>query len=299
MSESGSSHRAGYIAIVGRPNVGKSTLLNQLVGQKISITSRKPQTTRQRITGILTRKDAQLAFVDTPGFQTQHRSALTRVMNRSVTQSLQEVDVVIWVIEALKFNELDAALQKLLPENVPVVLVINKVDRLDNKNLLLPFVKELSERRELSAIVPLSAQKGERLDELLKAVVPLLPERPPLFGEDEITTSSERFLATELIREKLFRMLGEELPYAAAVEIERFETHGELRRIYASIIVDKASQKAIVIGKGGEKLKLIATQARKDMERLFGGKVYLEVWVKIKSGWADSEATLRRMGIDV
>jgi len=293
-----SVHHAGYIAIVGRPNVGKSTLLNRLVGQKISITSRKPQTTRQRITGILTRKDAQLVFVDTPGFQTQHRSALTRVMNRSVTQSLQEVDVVIWVIEALKFNELDAALQKLLPVTVPVVLVINKVDRLDDKNLLLPFVKELSERRELNAIVPLSAQKGERLDELLKAVVPLLPEGPSLFGEDEITTSSERFLATETIREKLFRLLGEELPYATAVEIERFETHGELRRIYASIIVDKASQKAIVIGKGGEKLKLIATQARKDMEQLFGGKVYLEVWVKIKSGWADSEATLKRMGIE-
>ena len=293
-----SVHHAGYIAIVGRPNVGKSTLLNRLVGQKISITSRKPQTTRQRITGILTRKDAQLVFVDTPGFQTQQRSALTRVMNRSVTQSLQEVDVVIWVIEALKFNELDAALQKLLPVTVPVVLVINKVDRLDDKNLLLPFVKELSERRELNAIVPLSAQKGERLDELLKAVVPLLPEGPSLFGEDEITTSSERFLATELIREKLFRLLGEELPYATAVEIERFETHGELRRIYASIIVDKASQKAIVIGKGGEKLKVIATQARKDMEQLFGGKVYLEVWVKIKSGWADSAATLKRMGFD-
>lgn len=293
-----SVHHAGYIAIVGRPNVGKSTLLNRLVGQKISITSRKPQTTRQRITGILTRKDAQLVFVDTPGFQTQQRSALTRVMNRSVTQSLQGVDVVIWVIEALKFNDLDAALQKLLPVTVPVVLVINKVDRLDDKNLLLPFVKELSERRELSAIVPLSAEKGDRIDELLKAVVPLLPEGPPLFGKDEITTSSERFLATELIREKLFRLLGEELPYATAVEIERFETHGELRRIYASIIVDKASQKAIVIGKGGEKLKVIATQARKDMEQLFGGKVYLEVWVKIKSGWADSAATLKRMGFD-
>jgi len=292
-------HRAGHIAIVGRPNVGKSTLLNRLVGQKISITSRKPQTTRQRITGILTRSDAQLIFVDTPGFQTQHRSALMRIMNRSVTQSLQEVDVVLWVIEALKFNELDAALQRLLPENVPVVLVINKIDRLDDKNMLLPFVKELSERRELSAIVPLSAQKGERLDELLKAVVPLLPEGPAPFGEDEITTSSERFLATELVREKLFRLLGEELPYAAAVEIERFETHGELRRIYAAIIVDKASQKAIVIGKGGGKLKLMATQARQDMERLFGGKVYLEVWVKIKSGWADSEAALKRMGFDV
>lgn len=292
-------HRAGYVAIVGRPNVGKSTLLNQLVGQKISITSRKPQTTRQRITGILTRDDAQLVFVDTPGFQTQQRSALTRIMNRSVTQSLQQVDVVLWVIEALKFNELDAALQRLLPDAVPVVLAVNKVDRLADKNAMLPFIADLSQRFSLKAIVPVAAQKGERLDELLKAVVPLLPEAPPLYGADEITTSSERFMAAELIREKLFRLLGEELPYAAAVEIERFETVGNLRRIYASIIVDKASQKSIVIGKGGEKLKLVASQARRDMEKLFGSKVYLEVWVKVKSGWADSEATLRRMGIDV
>jgi GTP-binding protein Era len=291
-------HRAGYVAIVGRPNVGKSTLLNQLVGQKISITSRKPQTTRQRITGILTRDDAQLVFVDTPGFQTQQRSALTRIMNRSVTQSLQQVDVVLWVIEALKFNELDAALQRQLPEAVPVVLAVNKVDRLSDKNAMLPFIADLSQRFSLKAIVPVAAQKGERLDELLKAVVPLLPEAPPLYAADEITTSSERFMATELIREKLFRLLGEELPYATAVEIERFETLGNLRRIYASIIVDKASQKSIVIGKGGEKLKLVASQARLDMEKLFGSKVYLEVWVKIKSGWADSEATLRRIGIE-
>lgn len=291
-------HRAGYVAIVGRPNVGKSTLLNQLVGQKVSITSRKPQTTRQRITGILTRDDAQLVFVDTPGFQTQQRSTLTRIMNRSVTQSLQQVDVVLWVIEALKFNELDAALQRQLPEAVPVVLAINKVDRLTDKNAMLPFIMDLSQRFSVHAIVPVAAQKGERLDELLKAVVPLMPEALRLYGADEITTSSERFMATELIREKLFRLLGEELPYAAAVEIERFETVGRLRRIFASIIVDKASQKSIVIGKGGEKLKVIATQARKDMETLFGSKVYLEVWVKVKSGWADSEATLRRIGIE-
>ncbi|MFN7085543.1 MAG: GTPase Era [Burkholderiales bacterium] len=292
-------HRAGHVAIVGRPNVGKSTLLNRLVGHKISITSRKPQTTRQRITGILTRDEAQLVFVDTPGFQQQHRNALTRIMNRSVTRSLQEVDVVLWVIEALKFDERDAALQKLLPRQVPVVLAINKVDRLEDKNALLPFIREISEKFTLHAIVPIAAEKGEQLDELLKAIVPLLPEGPPLFGEDEITTSSERFLAAELVREKLFRLLGEELPYAAAVEIERFETHGSLRRIYVSVVVDKDSQKAIVIGKGGEKLKLVATQARKDMERLFGGKVFLEIWVKVKSGWADSETTLKRMGFDV
>ncbi|MEK6594678.1 MAG: GTPase Era [Pseudomonadota bacterium] len=292
-------YRAGTIAIVGRPNVGKSTLLNQLVGQKISITSRKPQTTRQRITGILTRDDAQLVFVDTPGFQTQHRGAMTRIMNRSVTQSLQEIDVVLWVIEAMKCNDLDAALYRQLPRTVPLMLAINKIDLLADRKTLLPFIKELHERFQPDAIVPLAAQKNLQLDELLKTIIPRLPEGPPLFEADEITTASERFMAAELIREKLFRLLGDELPYATAVEIERFETLNNLRRIYASVIVDKASQKAIVIGKGGEKLKAVGTQARKDMEQLFGGKVYLEVWVKVKSGWADSAATLKRLGFDV
>lgn len=294
-----SVYRAGTIAIVGRPNVGKSTLLNQLVGQKISITSRKPQTTRQRITGILTRDDAQLVFVDTPGFQTQHRGAMTRIMNRSVTQSLQEIDVVLWVIEAMKCNDLDAALYKRLPRTVPLMLAINKIDLLADRTALLPFIKELDERFQPDAIVPLAAQQNLQLDELLQTIIPRLPEGPPLFEADEVTTASERFLAAELIREKLFRLLGDELPYATAVEIERFETLNSLRRIYASIIVDKASQKAIVIGKGGEKLKAVGTQARKDMEQLFGGKVFLEVWVKVKSGWADSAATLKRMGFDV
>ena len=293
-----SSCRVGHIAIVGRPNVGKSTLLNRLVGEKISITSRKPQTTRQRITGILTRDDAQLIFVDTPGFQTQHASALTRFMNRSVTHGLQGVNVVMWVIEAMRFDGRDAALHELFPRQVPLVLVINKVDRLREKNLLLPFVRQLHERFTCSAIVPVSAQNGLQLDELLKAIVPLLPEGERMFEEEEITTSSERALAAELIREKLFRLFGEELPYATAVEIERFETRGSLRRIYAAIIVDKDSQKPIVIGSGGAKLKSIATQARKDMEALFGGKVFLEVWVKVKSGWADDERMLARMGYD-
>jgi len=291
-------YRAGYLAIIGRPNVGKSTLFNRLVGQKLSITSRKPQTTRQRITGIVTRSDAQLVFVDTPGFQTRHRTALTRIMNRGVIQSAQGADVVLWVTEGLKVRDLDTELRKLPPRSVPVVAVINKIDRLADRNALLPFIKELDARFAPEAIVPVSAQRGERLQELLAAVVPLLPERPRLFEEDEITTSSERFLAMELIREKLFRLLGEELPYAAAVEIERFETRAGLRRIYASIIVDKESQKAIVIGRGGEKLKAVATQARKDMERLFDGKVFLEIWVKVRRGWADSEAMLKRMGIE-
>jgi GTPase len=291
------AHRAGTVAIVGRPNVGKSTLLNRLVGQKISITSRKPQTTRHRITGILTRPDAQLVFIDTPGFQTQHRNVMNRLMNRAVSQALEGVDVVVWVIQALKFDERDASLLKLIPETVPVVLVINKVDRVQSKPDLLPFIAQMRERRTFSAIVPLSAERDRDVEALVREIVSLLPEAARMYEEDEITTLPERFLAAELVREKLFRLLGEELPYATAVEIERFETTGDLRRIYVAILVDKANQKPIIIGKGGEKLKAISTQARKDMEKLFGGKVFLEVWVRVRSGWADDEAVLKRLGI--
>ena len=291
-------HRAGTVAIVGRPNVGKSTLLNRLVGQKISITSRKPQTTRHRITGILTRADAQLVFIDTPGFQTQHRNVMNRLMNRAVSQALEGVDVVVWVIEALKFGERDASVLKLIPESAPVILVINKVDRVQNKPDLLPFIAQMSERRAFAAIVPLSAERGREAEALVREIVKLLPEAPRMYEEDEITTLPERFLAAELVREKLFRLLGEELPYATAVEIERFETTGNLRRINVAILVDKANQKPIIIGKGGEKLKAISTQARKDMEKLFGSKVFLEVWVRVRSGWADDEAVLKRLGID-
>ena len=292
------AHRTGSVAIVGRPNVGKSTLLNLLVGQKISITSRKPQTTSNRITGILTRPGAQLVFVDTPGFQTEHRNALKRIMNRSVGQALHGVDVIVWVLEALKFDDRDASLQKLLPENIPVILVINKIDRLKEKNALLPFIQKMSERRDFAAVVPLSAEHDTAVEGLVLEMVRLLPEGPAVYEEDEVTTHSERFLAAELVREKLFRLLGDELPYATAVEIEKFEATETLRRIYVGILVDKANQKAIIIGKGGEKLKAISTQARKDMERLFGGKVFLEVWVRVRSGWADDAGTLKRMGID-
>ena len=292
------AHRAGTVAIVGRPNVGKSTLLNHLVGQKISITSRKPQTTRHRITGILTRPDAQLVFIDTPGFQTQHRNVMNRLMNRAVGQALEGVDVVVWVVEGLKFDERDGSLLKLIPENVPLILVINKVDRIQNKPDLLPFIGEMRERRAFAAIVPMSAEHDREAEGLVREMVKLLPEAPRMYEEDEITTLPERFLAAELVREKLFRLLGDELPYAAAVEIERFETTPDLRRINVAILVDKANQKPIIIGKGGEKLKAISTQARRDMEKLFGGKVFLEVWVRVRSGWADDEAVLRRLGID-
>lgn len=290
--------RAGLVAIVGRPNVGKSTLLNRLVGQKISITSRRPQTTRQRVIGIVTRSDAQYVFVDTPGFQSRHGNTMNRLMNRSVSRSVADVDAVIWVIEALGFGAEDRAVLALLQHVAPVVIAVNKIDEVGNKNELLPFMQELDGLAHPRAIVPVSAANGTGTEDLLSTVRTLLPEQPPLYGEDEITTSSERTLAAELLREKLFRLLGAELPYSTTVEIEKFEIVDGLRRIYAGILVDKAGQKAIVIGKGGEKLKQIATQARKDMETLFGGKVFLNVWVKVKSGWADDSAVLRRSGIE-
>ncbi len=288
--------RTGYVAIVGRPNVGKSTLLNRLVGQKVSITSRKPQTTRQRISGILTLADAQLVFVDTPGFQTKHGSALNRSMNRVVTQSLAAVDVVLLVIEALRFSPEDRALLQLLPATRPTLLVINKTDKLAERRLLLPFIKQMAEQHAFAEIVPVSATKGHSLTELARAISGYLPEQPALYGADEITESSERFMAAELIREKLFRLLGDELPYVSAVLIDRFVMDGALRRIEASIIVDKESQKGIVVGAQGGQLKAIATKARIDMEKLFGGKVHLEVWVKVKSGWTENPQLLQQLG---
>ena len=288
----------GFIAIVGRPNVGKSTLLNHLVGQKVSITSRKAQTTRHRVTGIRTEANAQYVFVDTPGFQTKHRSALNTAMNRTVTQALQDVDVVLFVVEALHFDTRDQQVLALLPQNRPVLLVINKIDHLADKGALLPFMQKLAALFAFAAVVPVSAEKGIQLDSLLAEIGPRLPESGPMFGEDEITDRSERFLAAELIREKVFRMMGDEIPYSVTVEIEQFVQEGNLRRIHAAIVVDKAGQKAILIGKGGEKLKLIGTQAREGMEKLFDGKVYLELWVKVKGGWADDERALKSLGYD-
>lgn len=296
MSESG--HRSGLVAIVGRPNVGKSTLLNHLVGAKVSITSNRPQTTRHRIAGILTEPDAQLVFVDTPGFQTAHGGRLNNLMNRTVTDSIEGVDVVLFVVEALKFGPADRKVLALLPRNLPVILVINKIDRITDKSRLLPHIAELAALFSFSAVVPVSARKGTQLRALLDAIKPNLPEGAAMYGEDEITDRSERFLAAELVREKLFRLLGEELPYAATVNVEKFEVEGKMRRIHAAIVVDKPGHKAIVIGKGGEKLKEIATQARLDMEKLFDAKVFLEVWVKVKGGWADDLRALRNLGYE-
>ena len=288
--------RAGYIAIVGRPNVGKSTLLNRLVGQKLSITSRKPQTTRQRITGILTRDGAQLMFVDTPGFQTRHMSALNRHMNRTVTQALNDVDVIVLVIEAGRFSAEDRALLPLLPAGSKVLLVINKIDRLADRALLLPFMTQVSAEREFAEIVPVSASKGHGVDDLANTISRYLPEQPALYGADEITESSERFLAAEMIREKLFRLLGDELPYASAVIIDKFALEGTMRRIHASIIVDKDTHKGIVVGAKGAQLKAIGTKARLDMEKLFGSKVHLELWVKVKRGWAENQQVMKQLG---
>jgi len=297
-AEAGAAHRAGRVALVGRPNVGKSTLLNRLVGSKISITSSRPQTTRSRVTGIVTRPDAQIEFVDTPGFQTEHRTALNRAMNRSVRAGLQDVDVIVWLVEALQYGERDAVVGALLPRSRPVILVISKTDTVRDRGRLLPFIARMAEMRAFEAIIPVSAEKGWQVDELFDAIVRLLPEGPPLHEADDMTTASERFLAAELLREKLFRLLGAELPYASGVEIDHFRQEGELRTIHASIVVDKEGQKAIVIGKGGSQLKEIGTQARRDMERLFGGKVFLQTRVKVRRGWADSAAALKRMGFD-
>ncbi|MBK7135053.1 MAG: GTPase Era [Rhodocyclales bacterium] len=291
-------YRCGHLAIVGRPNVGKSTLLNRLVGQKISIVSRKAQTTRHRITGVLTRPGQQFIFVDTPGFQVKHKNALNRLMNRGVSQALHDVDVVLLVIEAGRYTEDDKRILAMIPEDRTVLLVINKIDRLADKQRLLPFIAEMAKVHPFAEIVPLCAANGTGGDALLDAAVRYLPESAPLFGEDELTDRSERFLAAEFLREKLFRRLGEELPYGMAVEIERFELEGTLRRIHAAIIVDRPAHKAIVIGRGGEQLKAIASDARRDLEKLFGSKVFLEVWVKVKGGWADDERALKSLGYE-
>lgn len=290
--------RTGYIAIIGRPNVGKSTLLNKLVEQKISITSKKSQTTRFRINGVLTDQRTQFVFVDTPGFQTHYTNGLNAAMNRVVTQSMREVNVILFVIEAMRLDQRDIAVLKILPENVPIILVVNKIDKLAEKNRLLPFLNEVAQIAKFSDIIPVSAMHKIQLLELLNTIRDYLPVSQPMYDKDEITDRSERFLAGEFIREKLFRLVGDEIPYSTSVVVDQFKLENHLHKIYATILVDKPNQKAIIIGKKGEKLKQIASQARKDMELMFGGKVYLEVWVKVKRGWADSESVLRNLGYE-
>ncbi|HVE50358.1 MAG TPA: GTPase Era [Casimicrobiaceae bacterium] len=291
-----SAHRCGHVAIVGRPNVGKSTLLNALVGHKLSITSKRPQTTRHRISAVLSEPQRQFIFVDTPGFQTRHHSLLNDRLNRTVRDGLVDVDVIVWVIDAAKLAQADRAVLDLAPAHARVVAVLNKVDALSDRNELLPLLARIAALREFAAIVPVSAEKNIQLDALKEEIAKLLPESGPLFADDQLTDRDERFLAAEFVREKVFRLVGDEIPYATTVTIDKFEQEGALRRIFASILVDRASQRAILLGDKGERMKSISMSARRDLEELFGGPVYLEVWVRVKRGWASDAATLTRLG---
>lgn len=293
--------RCGMVAIVGRPNVGKSTLMNALVGQKVSITSRKAQTTRHRITGIQTTDDAQFVFVDTPGFQTCHATALNRSLNRAVTSTLTSVDAVLFVVEAGRYGPDDEKVLSLLPRETPVILIVNKVDRLDaytRAEMVAVFLQDMAQVFPFAEIVPMSAKNRDDIDRLLGIVRPYLPEGEPMYDPEALTDRSERFLAAEIVREKVFRWTGDELPYSSTVIVDKFETEGRLRRVFVTILVDRDAHKAMIIGAKGAKLKQISTEARMDMEKLFDGKVYLEVWIKVKSGWADNEAGLRAYGYE-
>ena len=291
--------KSAFIAIVGRPNVGKSSLLNALLGEKVAIVSPRPQTTRTRITGVLTEGATQLVFIDTPGLHRVQKRAMNRVMNRAARGALEGVDVGLLVIEAGRWDEEDSLACKVLEDaGIPVVLVVNKIDRIKDKGSLLPFIAQISEGRTFASVHPISAQKHKGLEALVKDLMGLLPEAPPMFGEDEITDRSQRFLAGELVREQLMRQLGEELPYATTVEIERFAEDGNLLRIGAVIWVEREGQKAIVIGKGGIRLKEIGAKARLQMERLFGAKVFLETWVRVREGWSDDESALKAFGYE-
>ncbi|MFM8901209.1 MAG: GTPase Era [Burkholderiales bacterium] len=299
--EAAAPRRCGLIAIVGRPNVGKSTLLNALVGQKVSITSNKAQTTRHRITGIRTVEETQFVFVDTPGFQTKHSAALNRNLNRTVTSVLGDVDVVLFVVEAGRFGLDDAKVLSLMPQGAhakPVVLVANKLDAVHRRAELAPWLKGMQERHPFAEFVPLTARKEADVGRLLAILKPYLPEQPWFHEEDALTDRSERFLASEIIREKLFRLMGDELPYTSTVVIDKFEEEGQLKRIAASIVVERDAHKGMVIGDHGAVLKRIGSEARVELEKLMGGKVFLELWVKVRSGWADDEEHLRSYGYE-
>ncbi len=297
-SASETPKRCGLVAIVGRPNVGKSTLLNALVGQKISITSNKAQTTRHRITGIRSEGLSQFVFVDTPGFQTKHGTALNRTLNRTVLSSLGDVDVVLFVVEAGKFGAPDAKVLGLLPPGKPALLIANKLDELQRRQDVLPWLQQMQARHAFAEFVPMSATREADVARLLNIVQPYLPEQPWLYEEDALTDRSERFLAGELVREKLFRLTGDELPYNATVVIDSFVEEGNLRRIGATIVVERDAHKGMIIGEGGERLKRIGSETRQDLERLWDAKVFIEIWVKVRSGWADDEAHLRSYGYE-
>jgi len=292
-----SPHRCGHVAIIGRPNVGKSTLLNRLLGQKLVITSDKPQTTRHSILGIKTRDDGQLVFVDTPGIHDRGASALNRYLNRSARAVIGQVDLALFVVEALRWtDEDDKALQAIAAEGAPVVVAVNKIDLIKDKTQLLPYLEQLAGRHEFVGLVPVSASRGEQLERLEEMVLAAMPSGENLYPEDQITDRSERFIAAELLREQLTQRYGEELPYRLSVEIERFEEEGGRYRIGALVWVERQGQKAIIIGHRGEALKAAATQARLEMQKVFDRPVHLDVWVKVKKSWSSDEAALARLG---
>lgn len=288
----------GFIAIVGRPNVGKSTLLNKILGQKISITSRKAQTTRHRIVGIHTEGAYQAVYVDTPGLHIEEKRAINRLMNRAASSAIGDVDLIIFVVEGTKWTDDDEmVLNKLRAAKAPVVLAINKIDNIKEKEILLPHITQLTEKFDFKAILPISAQRGNNVHQLQKIVRESLREGAHHFPEDYVTDRSQRFMASEIIREKLMRFMGEELPYSVTVEIEQFKTNERgTYEINGLILVEREGQKKMVIGNQGQKIKVIGTEARADMERLFDNKVHLELWVKVKAGWADDERALRSLG---
>ncbi|CCE22266.1 GTPase Era [Methylotuvimicrobium alcaliphilum] len=291
--------KCGYVALIGRPNVGKSTLMNHLLGQKISITSRKPQTTRHRILGINTTETGQAIYVDTPGMHDNEKRALNRYLNRTAETTLVGVEVIVWLIDGLSWQPYDDLIFKKLEQaGLPVILAVNKVDKIKDRETLLAFFAEAQQRFAFEHIIPISALKKTNLQQLEKLVMELLPERDPIYPEDQITDRPERFLTAEIIREKLTRRLGDELPYSLTVEIERYEENPEITKIYAVIWVERSSQKSIVIGKQGEMLKKIGSDARLDIEKLIDQKVYLQLWVKIKQGWSDNDRALRSLGFN-
>ena len=293
-----SAYRCGTIGIAGRPNTGKSSLMNRVIGQKLSIVSSKPQTTRHLVTGIVTRDDCQYIFVDAPGQQIKARSTLHRALNRRATEAARDADVALLVVEAMRFGPEDRAVAERIPAEQKVIAVVNKIDLARNERQLIPFLERLSKVRDFTALVPVSAHTGKNIPELLRVVREALPEGPAIYPPDQLTDRDERFFAAELLREKLFQMMGEELPYRCEVVIESFKEEGRLRRIEATILVERESQKAIVVGAGGERLKRMGTAARKDMEKMFGGKVYLGTWVKVRRAWTDDARVLRQLGYE-
>jgi GTP-binding protein Era len=292
------SHRCGTVAMVGRPNTGKSSLLNRLVGEKLSIVSARPQTTRHLVTGILTRPACQYIFIDAPGNPPKLKSILHKALNRRVGEAAREADVVLYVVEAKRFGAEDHAALERIPAAQKTIAVVNKIDTVKRRADLIPFLERLSKVRDFHAVVPVSARSGRNLQELLRVVAEALPEGPAVYPQDQLTDRDERFFAAEMLREKLFETLGEELPYRCEVMIESFKEEGRLRRIEATILVERDSQKAIVLGAKGERLKAMATAARKDLERLFEGKVYLGVWVKVRRAWTDDARVLRQLGYE-